>query len=501
VSSTAGPPAAATEELEASRSAIITVIVLCFGGLCASLTQTMVIPIQGELSQLLGTSAANASWVVTATLLTGAVTMPVAGRLGDMFGKQRVLLASTLLLFLGSLVCALSSSLAPMLVGRVLQGLAMGFIPVGISLIREVIPPRITSTAIAAVSATLGVGGAIGLPLSAWIAQDFNWHALFWTSAGLAAVVAAAVLLFVPKVNHANGGRFDIVGALGLAVGLVAVLIAISKGNEWGWIDARTIGCLIGGIVVLLVWGRFELRQTEPLCDLRVSAQRPVLLTNLAAVAIGFGMMAQAIVVPQLLQMPKGTGYGLGQTLLATGLWMAPGGLMMLVFAPVSSTLMQRLGAKFTLMIGAGVLGFGYLVAVFLMAAPWQLLIASSVTSAGVGIAYAAMPTLILGSVPMSESGSAVGINGLMRSVGTSVAAAVMVALLTSSTKNFAGFAVPTQGAFQLCFIVGAAAAFVGVVITGFVPIARRAAAATSPAPGATDAVIAEMPQEELPVR
>jgi MFS family permease len=456
------------------RSAIATVVVLCFGGLCASLTQTMVIPIQGELAQLLGTSAANASWVVTATLLTGAVTMPVAGRLGDMFGKQRVLVVSAFLLLLGSAVCALADSLLPMLAGRVLQGLALGFIPVGISLLREVTPPHLTSTAIAAMSATLGVGGAIGLPLSAWIAQDFDWHALFWTSAGLGAAVTLAVLLFVPKVNLANGGRFDLIGALGLAVGLVSVLIAVSKGNEWGWLGARTLGFAIGGVLVLLGWGRFELHRDEPLCDLRVTAQRPVLLTNFAAVAVGFGMMAQAIVVPQLLQLPAATGFGLGQTLLASGLWMAPAGLMMLLFAPVSSTLMQRSGAKPTLMIGAAVLGLGYLFAVVLMAAPWQLLLASMVSSAGVGIAYAAMPTLILGAVPLSESGSAVGINGLMRSLGTSVASAVMVALLTSSTRPFGRFAIPTQGAFRLCFVVAAAAAFVGVAIAGLIPVTRR---------------------------
>ena len=505
MSSQSPPPTAALldEALpKTSRAAMITVITLCFGGLCASLTQTMVIPIQGELPQLLGTSAANASWVITATLLTGAVTMPVAGRLGDMFGKQRVLVVSAVLLLLGSLLCAMSTSLLPMLAGRVLQGLAFGFVPVGISLMREVTPPHITPTAIAAVSATLGVGGAIGLPLSAWIAQDYNWHALFWTSAALAAVVTVAVVLLVPKVNDANGGRFDVVGTLGLAVGLVAVLIAVSEGNEWGWGDARTIGFLIGGIIVLLAWGWFELRQDDPLCDLRLTARRPVLLPNLAAIAVGFGLMAQSIVVPQLLQMPTGTGYGLGQSLLATGLWMAPSGLMMLLFAPVTSTLIRSIGAKVTLMIGSAVLGLGYLVAFFLMGAPWQLLIASMVTSAGVGIAYATMPTLILNAVPMSESGSAVGINGLMRSIGTSTAAAVMVSLLTSSTKDFGGVSVPTQGAFQLCFVVGAVAAFVGVAITALVPVVRQATPAESQYPASEPTEAAEDAEDaEVPAR
>jgi EmrB/QacA subfamily drug resistance transporter len=454
-------------------SPLLTVAVLCFGGLTAALTQTMVIPIQGELGMLLDTSEANASWVVTATLVAGAIAMPIAGRLADLFGKQRVLMISAMVLVLGSFVCALSSSLAPMLAGRILQGFAMGFIPVGIALMREVVPPQFAATGMAAMSATLGVGGAIGLPLSAWIVQDFSWHTLFWVSTGLAVLVALAVVVLVPHVRDAVPGRFDVVGAVGLAVSLVALLVAVSKGNEWGWAHGRTIGLLVTGVVVLLAWVSYELRVEDPLCDLRVTVRRPVLLTNVAAIAIGFGMMAQAIVVPRLLQSPEATGYGLGQTLLETGLWMAPGGLVMMVFSPVSGRLIRVIGARQTLMIGAAVLGLGYVFAIFLSDAPWQLMVFNCITSAGIGIGYAAMPTLILESVPMTEAGSAVGINSLMRSVGTSVSAAVMAAILTASTITFGGQELPTEDAFLICFVVGAAAAFLGVVLAAFVP-ARR---------------------------
>lgn len=467
-SATGAPDTGTTQH--ASRSALLTVAVLCFGGLVASLTQTMVIPIQGELGRLLHTSEANASWVVTATLVAGAVAMPISGRLGDLYGKQRVLVVSAALLVVGSLVCALSSSLVPMLAGRLLQGFAMGFIPVGIALLREVTPPRLTPTAMAAMSATLGVGGAIGLPLSAWIVEDFSWHTLFWVSTGLAAAVALAVVLLVPHVRDATPGRFDAVGALGLAIGLVAVLVAVSKGNEWGWGQGRTLGLLLAGGLVLLAWGGHELRVSDPLCDLRVSARRPVLLTNAAAIAVGFGMMAQAIVVPRLLQSPVQTGYGLGQSLLETGLWMAPGGLVMMLFSPVSGRLIRVVGARVTLMIGGTVLGLGYVFAFFLMDAPWQLMVASCINSAGVGIGYAAMPTLILESVPLAEAGSAVGVNGLMRSIGTSVSSAVMAAILTASTLDLGGYALPTEKAFAICFGVGAAAAFVGVLLAALVP-------------------------------
>lgn len=447
--------------------ALLTVIALCFGGLCVSLTQTLVVPIQGELPGLLSTSVSNAGWVITVTLLAGAVSMVVSGRLGDILGKQRVLVSTAALLVVGSLICAMSDTLAPLLVGRAFQGFSLGFIPVGIALLREVTPPHLTSTAIAAMSATLGVGGSIGLPLSAWVADSYGWHALFWMSAVLAAAMTTAVLVAVPHVRDALGGSIDLLGVLGLVVGLVATLVGVSKGYEWGWTSGRTLAAIGGGIVVLIVWGRHQLSRDEPLVDLRVSSRRPVLLTNLAAVAIGFGMMAQAIVVPQLLQLPTATGYGLGQTILEAGLWMAPGGLVMMSFAPVSSRLLDGVGPKLTLIVGSAVLGLGYLVAFFLMSQPWQLLVATCVISAGVGIAYAAMPTLIMGAVPMAEAGAAVGINALSRSIGTTSAAAVMATLLASSVG---ASGIPSQGAYQLCFLVGAVAAFVGVAITALVP-------------------------------
>ncbi|MDL9946461.1 MFS transporter [Gordonia sp. ABSL11-1] len=472
---------------EHSGAAVAVVAVLCFGGLVASLMQTLVIPIQPELPRLLNTSISNASWVITSTLLAAAVAMPIAGRLGDMFGKQRIMLGSAALLVVGSLICALGGSLIPMIVGRAVQGLAMGFIPVGISLMREVTPPKLTSMAVAAMSATLGVGGAIGLPLSAWVAQSFDWRALFWVAAGLAVVVTLLVAFLVPHVDDSNGGHFDVVGAIGLALGLSGVLIAVSKGNDWGWGSGTTIGLLLGGLALLGIWGVFELRHSDPLVDLRTTARPAVLLTNVAAIAIGFGMMAQAVVMPQLLEIPKAMG-GLGQTLLAAGLWMAPGGLMMLVFAPVSGTLINKIGAKFTMAIGAAVLGLGYLGAFLLMDAPWQLAVASVICSAGVGIGYAAMPTLIMSSVPMQEAGAAVGLNGLMRSIGTTSASAVMALVLTSSTVSYGPVEVPSHSAFQWCFLIGAIAAFVGVAITMSIPAARKRAAAK--AETGTDAAV-----------
>lgn len=472
-----------------SRAGLV-VAVLCFSSLCAALMQSLVIPIQSELPKLLNTSASNTSWVVTATLLGGAVAMPVAGRLADLVGKKKVLVTSAIILVIGSLICAMSDSIGLVLIGRVLQGMAMGYIPVAISLVREAAPKHMVNTAVAGVSATLGVGGALGLPLAAWIAQDHSWHMLFWISAALAVIMTVLSATVLPKAQDAHPARLDWVGAIGLAIGLVAVLVGVSKGNDWGWGESSTLALIVGGAIVLLAWGWYELRHSEPLIDLRMTAKRPVLLTNIAALLIGFGMMAQSIVVPQLLEMPEATGYGLGQTVLQAGLWMAPAGIMMMLFAPVSSKLLTIFGGRTTLSLGAGVLSAGYIVAVFMTNAPWQLMVASCVASAGVGIGYAAMPTLIMANVPDDEAASSIGVNSLMRSVGTTIAGAVMAVVLTSQTMSLAPGtpAIPTHGAFRLCFVIGALAAAAGAAVVLAIPrVQRRNAASPDVEPGSLE--------------
>lgn len=473
---TTGPAPARTADpapavgVAPGRHPLLIVLVLGFSSMSAALMQSLVIPIQPALPAMLGTSAANTSWVVTATLLAGGVAMPVAGRLADLRGRKPVLVGSAILLLLGSLICALGDSLLPVLVGRALQGLAMGYIPVAISFVREVTPAHMRNTAVAGISATLGVGGALGLPIAAWIAQELDWHALFWLASLLAAIMLILSIAVLPHRSPSGSARMDALGAMGLAIGVIAVLVGVSKGNDWGWTAPGTIGAILGGALVLVLWGRYELGHADPLVDLRTTVRRPILLTDVAALMAGFGMMAQSIVMPQLLQAPAPTGYGLGQTMLEAGLWMAPGGLMMLAFTPISSRMLTRLGGRITLAVGMTVLAAGYGVAFFLTEAPWQLMLASMVTCSGVGIAYAAMPTLILENSPADEGGAGVGVNALMRSMGTTIAGAVMAIVLTTFTTSAAGTPIPSETAFRVCFLIGGLAGLGAAGVTLAIP-------------------------------
>nr|BFE57817.1 hypothetical protein GCM10020063_023430 [Dactylosporangium thailandense] len=447
------------------------VAVLAFAGIVGAIMQTVVTPLIGQLPQLLHTSAGNATWVITATLLAAAVSMPVIGRLGDLYGKKRVLLACCVPLFAGSLLCAVATTLVPMVIGRGLQGVGMGMIPLGISVLRDVLPVEKLGSSIALLSASLGIGGGLGLPLAAAVAEYANWRVLFWGAAVATVLIAALIWRLVPTPpTYARGQSFDYVGAVALGVGLVGVLLAVTKGGTWGWSDPMTLGLLIGGVVVLVGWGWWERRHPDPLVDLRVSARPQVLLTNLASVSVGFAMYAQSLAVPQLLQLPKLTGYGLGQSMLAMGLWMLPAGLTMMAVAPFGGRLSAARGAKFTLVTGTLVIAAGYGISLVLLGTAWGLMAVGMICNAGVGLAYGAMPALIMGAVPRSETGAANSFNTLMRSMGSSVAAAVIGVVLSQLTVNLGGHALPSVNGFRLTMIIGCAVALLAAAIAATIP-------------------------------
>lgn len=480
----------------------LIVTVLAFCGIVVSLMQTLVVPLLTDLPRLLDTSASNASWVVTATLLSGAVCTPVMGRLGDMYGKRRILALCLALLTTGSAICALSDTILPMIAGRLLQGASFGVIALGMSLMRDELPPARLGPSVALMSATLGIGGAVGLPVAALVAQNADWHMLFWGAAALGALDIVLVLLLVPESPVRTPARFDFLGTVGLSAGLVALLLGISKGADWGWGDTRTVGLFLAAAAILPLWGLGELRTRAPLVDLRISAKPQVLFTNLASIVIGFAMYAQSLVFPQVLMLPEATGFGLGKSMVVAGLVMAPAGLVMMLVSPLSAKLSAAKGPKVSLGAGSAVTALGYLLSLLMLDAVWKIVVASSVSAAGCALAYSAMPALIMQAVPARQTGAATGLNTLMRSIGTSTSAAVVSMILASMTTSLAGRAIPSLDGFRAALWVGCGAAVLAALVTLLIPAQKHASGpaaeaagpdpkrgAVSPAPSAVPAV------------
>ncbi|MEU3652866.1 MFS transporter [Streptomyces sp. NPDC032161] len=486
-------PRTDTEELPDPRTRGANggvVPVLAFAGITVAVMQTLLVPVIKDLPAFLRTTPSNATWVMTATLLAGAVATPIMGRLGDLYGKRKMLLASLAVMVTGSLICGFTDALVVMIVGRALQGFAMGVIPLGIGIMRDELPRERLGSALALMSSSIGVGGGLALPAAALIAQRFDWHTLFFAAAGLGVLAMVLTVLAVPETTLRAPGRFDLVGALGLSAGLVCLLLPVTKGSDWGWTSGTTLGLIGSALLVLGLWGLFELRIAAPLVDLRTTARREVLLTNLASIMVGVAFYAVSLVLPQLLQLPTATGYGLGQSLVVAGLCVAPLGLTMMFVTPLYARLSARRGPKASLMLGMLVIGVGYGAGLGLMDAAWQTVVITVVIGAGIGLAYSSLPALINGAVDPSETGAANGLNSLMRSIGTSASSAVIGMVLANTSVRTGGVAVPSMEGFRTSFLIAAGAVAAGLALAAFLPSQRDAMRAVPPAtagPGSAD--------------
>ncbi|SDE42486.1 Major Facilitator Superfamily protein [Blastococcus fimeti] len=463
---------AADDHWHPQQVAALAVVAVC--GVLVSLTQSILIPVLGAIQRDLGSSTTGTEWLLTSTLLVAAVSVPVLGRLGDLYGKRRMLLVATLALVIGSIICALADSIEVMIAGRIVTGVSSAAIPLGISLIGQVLPATRAGSGIALVSATLGIGGALGLPLAALVAEHSDYHVLFWICAVGGAAAFAGIWFALTEVARFGHGRMDFPGAVLLAAALVSLLLPLAEATTWGWGDPRTIGLLVLAAVLLAVFVLVERRVASPLVDLVVNARPSLLLTNIASLCIGFALFASFIGTASYVQAPSSTGYGFGSSVLASGLAMLPSGLAMLALSPVSALLSARLGPKITLAIGAAVVALGFLGRIVFTGSFTEIVIWTTVAGAGTGIAYAAMPSLILRAAPADELAAANGLNTLARSVGSSLASAIGGTLLAAQTISLGGFDLPSLGAYRTLFGICAGAALLGGLIALVIPTADR---------------------------
>ncbi|MER7248046.1 MFS transporter [Kribbella sp. NPDC000426] len=445
---------------------------LAFCGVLVSISQTIVVPLLPELPEITHSPASDVSWLITVTLLTGAVFTPLLGRAGDMYGKRRVLLIALSSMIIGSLLCATSSNLSVLIVGRAFQGAAVAVVPLGISILRDELPPRRVIPSIAIMSSTLGIGAAFGIPAATLVVEYANWHTMFWINLGLGLLDIVLVLLIVPESAIRTSGRFDIVGALGLSAFLVCFLLAVSKTTTW---STPTLVVLYAVTVLLIpVWGWYELRTKSPLVDLRVSARPAVLFTNLGALLIGFAFYANSLSTAQLVQEPTWTGYGLGESIVVSGLCLLPGGVAMVLLSPVSARISNARGPRFTLTIASVLMAAGYVVRLFTSHNVAGIVIGATVVSAGTAVAYSALPALIMHAVPVTETAAANGLNTLMRTVGQAICSTIVATVLANVTIASAGRIAPALSAYLIVFVIAGLAALAAAGLVLLIPVRRR---------------------------
>jgi MFS family permease len=432
---------------------------LCFVVMTLAVLQTMVIPIVGTIGSQLQVSATAAGWVLTANLLAAVVATPVIGRLADLHGKRPVLLAVLLLVLVGSLVAALTHSLALLILGRVLQGVSYALFPIALAVLRDEMAPRKLVGSMAVLSGTLGVGGGFGLVLTGLLTADgADYHRVFWLTVAFVALAVALAWFTVPKRPRSAEGSVDWWGAVLLAIALVLLFLALTQGRSWGWGSATTLACVIVGAVVLAGWWIFENRIKAPLVAPRMLTHGPLLATNIATLFVGIGMFVNFLACSYFVQTPReAAGYGFGANVLdASVVYLLPGAVVGIVAATLSGGFIRRFGPRRVLIAGGivGILGFVFFV--FFHASTWQVIAASSIINVFVSLAFAAIPNLLMAEVSPQETGVANSVNSIVRTVGTSIASAVLTTMLAMYT--IAETSIPREIVYTAAFAVGAAA-------------------------------------------
>lgn len=431
--------------------------VLAVGAIFQAIMQTVMVPLLPSMPGFTGAGPTAVSWLVTSTLLVGAVMTPIFGRLADMIGKKRMLLVAFSLMTLGSLVCALTSNIGLLIAARGLQGAGAAVLPIGMAILREVLPRGRVDRSIAVLSSTLGVGTAVGIPFAAAIVQFADWHLLFWVTTAIGAGVGLAAWIVVPESRSLTGGRFDSVGAAGLSAALICLLVPITQGSTWGWGSPAVLSMFVASALFFATWSVQQLRNRNPLVDLRISAQRSVLMPHLSALLVGFAFYGNTLITTQLLQSSSERGAGYDLTILQAAVCQLPASVAMMVFAIVASRISERFGPKATIMVGALFLVAGYSVHA-VPDKPLALVVtAIFVAAIGTSFVYCTLPVLLLGAVPLSQNAAANGVNVLLRTVGSTMCSAVVASVLAAHT--LAG-GIGTGG-FVIAYVVCAACAVI----------------------------------------
>jgi MFS family permease len=443
--------------------------VLALAGTVFAMMQALVIPALPRIQASLGVNADGAAWISTAYLLSACILTPVIGRLGEVAGKRRMMLASLATFAAGTLVCAVAGNLAELVAGRVIQGAAGGIYPLAFAIIRDRLPRERVAGGIGLVSSLLGIGGGLGLVLPGPIMTRLSYQWLFW----LALIVIAAAIGLAARYIPADGPTQARAGipwrsCLLMAAGLSAVLVAVSQAASWHWTSVRTLGLLVAGAAALLAWGRAEGRSSSPLVDMSLMRLRGVWPANAAALLIGMGMYASFLIIPELVQAPGRLGYGFGASVTGAGLFMFPTAAAQLLLGPASGLLHRRLSLRAQLVAGQLTCAAGFAGLALWHDARWQVCAATSVLGVGFWLCLVALPNQVVSAVPAARTGSATAVNTVVRNAGGALGSQLAAAIIVSSAQ--AGTGAPAASGYIGALILCAAATCAGAVIACATP-------------------------------
>ena len=436
---------------------------MAFAMAVMTMIQTASIPLLPALPEAFDASIASVSWVATSTLVIGAAFNPIVGRMGDLYGKRPLVLGCLGAALVGTVVAASAGSLVVVVLGRAIQGLGSAVIPLAYGVVRDELPPAHLSRAVSVLTAAgAGLGAGVGPVAVGAVLTAHGWRALFWVSAAL---VVLALLLVGSGTRGAGArfpARFDLPGAVVLAVALLTLLVGVTNGSRWGWSSPAVVGLVVAAVVMALWWVRWERSRTDPLVDLALSSRGPVLLAHLGGVMVGFATFAQFIASYTLVAMPAATGHGLGRTVAVAGLVQLPGAALLGLSIMVATRISAARGSFALLRGGALVVVAGFALSAVRHGSVWDVVLSVAVVNVGLGASFCSLPIMIMEHVSHAQTAAVNAVNALARVVGSVLSSAIVTALMATGAVVVAGAERPGEWTFVATYgLSGAVAATV----------------------------------------
>jgi MFS family permease len=454
--------------MTSDRRAPLLVPTLVFVGLLVAIVSSLGAPLIPTIAQTDHVSLSTAQWVLTAALLTGALATPVMGRLADGARQRAVIVVTLSVVLAGCVLSAVATSFVVLVIGRGLQGVGLGLLPVNMAIARRNLDHQRAGRAIATLSVSTAIGAGLGYPLTALVAQLFDVHAAYWFGAIVVSCALACSLVVLPSRTPANPVTFDVLGAVLLSLAVTGVSVALSEGGNWGWTSARTLGTVAACLLLLAVWVPHELRSGHPLVNLHHLANRSVLMADIAGFLMSMSMYLVVPIVVEFIQIPPSTGFGFGASVLVSGFVLTPLSLGTFLASRLLVPYERRFGVRSMIPVGALVFGCASTYFALDHGSLWQAFVTMGIVGLGIGFTFAAMPGFIIRSVPTAETGSATGFYQVLRNIGLSVGSAFGAAVLLGYTPHGATF--PDLGGFRVALLLSTGLAVLTAVLAFVLP-------------------------------
>ena len=464
---TGSPNPIGADDVPSLRRRLLVPTLVLSGSLMA-VVSSLGAPLIPTLSRDDGVSLSTGEWILTITLLTGALATPVMGRLADGPRQRAVILVALGAVVVGCVLSAVSNGFTVLIIGRALQGVGLGLLPVAMAIARRNLPWDAARQTIATLSVTGAIGAGLGYPVTGLIAQLLNFRAAYWFGAITVTGALVSAALVLPPRSAGTSRRFDVVGAGLLSLAVIGVSVVLSEGGEWGWTSARSLGVIVASAVLLAVWIPFELRSADPLVDLRQVRNRSVLTADVSGFLINASLYLLVIMIVEFVQIPRSAGYGFAASVVVSGLVLVPLSVCSFLASRFLVVYEQRFGRRTMIPLGSVVVAVAATFFAFEHSTLWEAFLTTAISGIGIGFTTAAMPGFIVRAVARSETGSAMGFYQVVRGIGLTVGSALSAAVLMAHTRH--GQALPDVDGFKVTLIIAAALCLTTAVVSFALP-------------------------------